>query len=129
MLDLQGRGASWSFASEAGAFYVAHIQGRTPGYTVDHWPTGSEGLWEEELGDRVQRWKPLRLITRQGDHVVVVSFWFVTVLLAVWPAKWVWRGKQWAQGLCGRCGYDLRATPDRCPECGLAKQPVPKEVA
>jgi len=54
--------------------------------------------------------------------VAVVPGWFILLTSAILPILCVIcrlrRRLRLRAGLCPRCGYDLRATPDRCPECG-----------
>jgi hypothetical protein len=50
--------------------------------------------------------------------------WLILVLTAILPSVYAvvsWRRhRRGASGCCRCCGYDLRATPDQCPECGAA---------
>lgn len=77
----------------------------------------SRPLLYQLAGGRQQGW--LRSLTFTVPH------WMVVAVAAVMPA---WRGlvshrrrrleRRRHLGLCVGCGYDVRASPDRCPECG-----------
>jgi hypothetical protein len=59
---------------------------------------------------------------RWDSYRLTVPHWFLALLLAILPAfhlRAILRSRKRRRlGLCPVCGYDLRATPERCPECG-----------
>jgi hypothetical protein len=54
--------------------------------------------------------------------------WFIALVgagLPTWSIRARRARRRPSPGCCRRCGYDLRATPNRCPECGT---PVPAKA-
>jgi hypothetical protein len=62
-----------------------------------------------------------------AEHVLLVPLWAIAIVSAILPGWWVVRYRRrrlvrqrQAANLCLRCGYDLRGSAGRCPECGTA---------
>ena len=82
-------------------------------------------LWELSLRPHYFHWTTIGNISRQS---VTVPLWILAFVSGIpWAFRRLWNRMRFrAAGLCHVCGYDLRATPDRCPECGTI--PPKKEI-
>ena len=81
-----------------------------PGW--EEWRWRAAGVW-------VTTYHPHGTGTYGTTRELRVPFWLIAAGIALVGMRGLRRARR-AEGACRRCGYDLRATPVRCPECGEA---------
>jgi hypothetical protein len=71
----------------------------------------------------VKSWPCVRGFELRVPHrVLMLAFAVAPALYAGDLLRaWVLKRRRRAKGLCETCGYDLRASTERCPECGTSR--------
>ena len=140
--------SGWARAlnSVSGKLQFAVLEGMPPAFTTAEWASGNanfENMWTgpevksrtSAYGFTYARAEPR---SAPGGRATFVQspYWVAVVLCTLLPAVWiamrraVVRGRRRADaGQCLACGYDLRQTPEQCPECGAVALPPFKRPA
>ena len=124
---LMGRG---SITTGRGEVFVYAFEERAPVYSG----TGAPPVQDHQFVRHTTRRPVLSLsfsgphfygfaltVTPENNKLIAFPHWSFAAITAILPGvrilSWLMR-RRLSIGLCEHCGYDLRATPARCPECG-----------
>ena len=105
----------------------------SPGWVYERGPAQADN----DFGSNVHRFLGVTyadnnwnsgLLSGTREIVVRVPYWLLLSATGALPIARLMlhprrrRAAREAAGLCAICGYDLRASPDRCPECGAVPE-------
>lgn len=82
-------------------------------------------VWQQYTKTYVSFLVPGQIAPVHRLRLIVVPYWFIITAMGITPIvrlvvliRSLTGTRRAAANLCIQCGYDLRATPERCPECG-----------